>query len=89
MQECAQCKPDVQKKQPRKKEQVMKKRSMKLFLTKSIRANEDVFAVQVGDEAAYACQEGEVRVPSEDGCDYASEKDVGAKIQNRNLLENG
>ena len=66
----------------------MKKRPMKLLLTKSLRAHEEVFSIQVGDEAAYARQQGKVRVAREDSCDYASEKDVGTKIQNRDLLKN-
>ena len=55
---------------------------MKLFFTKSLRAHEKVFAIQVRDEAAYARQQGEVGVAGEDSCDNAREKDVGTKIQN-------
>jgi hypothetical protein len=61
---------------------------MKFLLTKSPGAHEDVFAVQVGNEAAYSSQQSEVRVAREDCRDHTGEKNVGTKIQNQDPLEN-
>jgi len=87
MQERSYCEPDIYKKQTRKKEQVVEKGSMKLFLTKSLRAHKEVFSVQIRNEAANACQQSKVRITSEDGCNHAGEKDVGAEIQSTDLAK--
>jgi hypothetical protein len=53
MQKCAQGKPNIHKKQRRKKKQIVEKRPMILFFTKNSWTNEYVFAVEVGNKTAY------------------------------------
>jgi len=62
---------------------------MKLFFAKSFWANEYVFAIKVRNKATDASQESEVWVASKDSSDNASKKDVTAKIQEEDLIENG
>jgi hypothetical protein len=54
---------------------------MKLFFTKSHGAYKYVFSVKIGNEAAYACQECEVRIARKNSSYNSSKKNVAAKIQ--------